>query len=50
MQSSASVLKTTIPKEFLKAPDGFNPNVIMFISAILLITISTCGYFFVGMG
>jgi len=44
MQSSVSVLKT-IPKEYLKAPDGFNPNVIMFICAILLITLSTCGYF-----
>lgn len=44
MQSVSPVL-TSVPKEFLKAPGGFNPNVLMFITAILLITFSTIGYF-----
>lgn len=44
MQSVSPVL-TTVPKEYLKAPSGFNPNVIMFFVALMLITTSTCGYF-----
>ena len=44
MQSVSSVL-TSIPKEYLKTPGGWNPNVLMFITAILLIIGSTCGYF-----
>ncbi len=42
MQSGQTLL--TVPKEFLKAPGGFNLNVMMFLTAIGLITISTCGY------
>lgn len=47
MQSISPVLKS-VPREYLQAPEGFNPNVLMFITAILLITISTCGYFLWG--
>jgi beta-carotene hydroxylase len=42
MQSAETLL--TVPKEYLKAPGGFNPNVLMFSSAIGLIVLSTCGY------
>ncbi|MCA2686599.1 MAG: fatty acid desaturase [Microcystis sp. M038S2] len=42
MQSAEMLL--TVPKEYLKAPGGFNPNVTMFFSALSLITLSTCGY------
>lgn len=42
MQSAEMLL--TVPKEYLKAPGGFNPNVMMFFSALSLITVSTCGY------
>ena len=42
MQSAQTAL--TIPKEFLGAPSGLNPNVLMFLSALLLVTISTIGY------
>lgn len=44
MQSVSPVL-SSVPREYLKAPGGFNPNVLMFIIALSLITISTCGYF-----
>ncbi len=42
MQSAQTAL--TIPKEFLGAPGGLNPNVLMFMSALTLVIISTCGY------
>lgn len=42
MQSAEMLL--TVPKEYLKPPGGFNPNVTMFFSALSLITLSTCGY------
>jgi beta-carotene hydroxylase len=42
MQSAEMLL--TVPKEYLKAPGGFNPNVTMFFSALSLITLSTSGY------
>lgn len=42
MQSAEAML--TIPKEYLKAPDGFNPNVWMFFAALGLITLSVWGY------
>ena len=35
----------TVPREYLKAPGGLNPNVLMTIAAIALLTISTIGYF-----
>ncbi len=35
----------SVPKEYLKAPGGWNPNVIMFITAILLVISSVCGHF-----
>lgn len=44
MQSVSPVL-TSAPKEYLKPPGGWNPNVLMFITAILLIIGSACGYF-----
>lgn len=44
MQSVSPVL-TSVPREYLKAPGGFNPNVFMFIIALSLITVSTSGYF-----
>lgn len=47
MQSVSPVL-TSVPREYLKVPGGWNPNVLMFITAILLIIGSTCGYFFWG--
>ena len=43
MQSAQTLL--TIPREFLKPPGGVNPNVLMFLAALMLIIISTCGYF-----
>ncbi len=43
MQSAQTVL-TIPPKEFLKAPGGFNTNVGIFLVALSLIVISTCGY------
>ncbi|MEG3436255.1 fatty acid desaturase [Pannus brasiliensis CCIBt3594] len=42
MQSAETLL--TVPKEYLKAPGGFNPNVFMFSIAVSLIILSTCGY------
>ena len=47
MQSAQTLPK--VPKEFLKAPGGFNPNVAMFISALSLIALSTCGYWMWGL-
>ena len=41
---SAQTLRT-VPREYLKAPGGLNPNVLMVIAAIALLTISTTGYF-----
>lgn len=45
MQSVSPVL-SSVPKEYLKAPGGINPNVVMFLIALSLIILSTCGYFF----
>jgi beta-carotene hydroxylase len=42
MQSAEKLL--TVPKEYLKAPGGFNLNVFMFSIALSLIILSTCGY------
>jgi beta-carotene hydroxylase len=47
MQSVSLPLKT-IPKEYLKAPSGFNPNVAMFVIALTLMVTSTLGYFLWG--
>ena len=44
---SAQTLRT-VPREYLKAPGGLNPNVLMTIAAIVLLTVSTVGYFFWG--
>jgi beta-carotene hydroxylase len=46
MQSAEVML--TIPKEYLKAPAGFNPNIWMFFTAIGLITLSVWGYWLLG--
>ncbi|NES81054.1 MAG: beta-carotene hydroxylase [Moorea sp. SIO2B7] len=43
MQSAQTLL--TVPKEFLKPHGGFNPNVLMFLAALILINLSVCGYF-----
>jgi beta-carotene hydroxylase len=42
MQSAEAML--TIPKEYLKAPDGLNPNVWMFGAALCLVALSVWGY------
>ena len=42
MQSAVTAL--TIPREFLRAPGGVNPNVLMFLAALSLIASSVCGY------
>lgn len=34
----------TVPKEFLGPPGEFNPTLIMFFTAIALVSFSTCGY------
>lgn len=39
-----TVTLRTVPKEFLKPPSGLNPNVLMTITAIALLSLSTCGY------
>lgn len=44
----AQTASTTVPKEFLKPHGGFNLNVIMFLSALGLIMVSTCGYWLWG--
>ncbi|MGK7926209.1 MAG: beta-carotene hydroxylase [Spirulina sp.] len=36
----------TVPKEFLLAPGGFNPNVLLCAIAVILLTVSSYGYFF----
>ena len=46
MQSAETLL--TVPREYLKAPEGFNPNVIMLLAALGLIVLSTCGYWLWG--
>ncbi len=43
MQSAQMLLSP--PKEFIKPPGGFNPNVLMFLAALTLIITSTCVYF-----
>lgn len=34
----------TVPKEFLSPPGDFNPTLLMFLTAVVLIVLSTCGY------
>lgn len=34
----------TVPKEFLGPTDGFNPNLLMFLVAVGMVVLSTCGY------
>jgi beta-carotene hydroxylase len=34
----------TVPREFLGPPSGFNPTLVMFLAALLLVVISTSGY------
>lgn len=34
----------TVPKELLAAPGDFNPTLLMFVTAVVLIAFSTCGY------
>jgi len=34
----------TVPREFLSPSGGFNPTLLMFLSAIALLVISNCGY------
>ncbi|MEA5537227.1 beta-carotene hydroxylase [Crocosphaera sp. XPORK-15E] len=46
MQSAETL--QTVPKEFLKPPGGFNPNVAMFFTALSLIALSICGYWLWG--
>jgi beta-carotene hydroxylase len=46
MQSAQMLL--TVPKEYLKAPGGFNTNVIIFLVALTLIIVSVCGYWLWG--
>jgi beta-carotene hydroxylase len=43
MQSAQMLLSP--PKEYIKPPGGFNPNVLMFLAALALIITSTCVYF-----
>lgn len=35
----------SVPKEFLLAPGGFNPNVLLCMTAVILLTTSSGGYF-----
>ncbi len=42
MQSAQTL--QTVPREYLKPPGGFNPNVVMFFTALSLIGCSICGY------
>jgi len=46
MESAQTVL--TVPKDYLKADGGFNPNVGMFLGALTLISLSVCGYWLWG--
>jgi beta-carotene hydroxylase len=46
MQSAQMLL--TVPKEYLKAPGGFNTNVVIFLVALTLIVFSVCGYWLWG--
>jgi beta-carotene hydroxylase len=46
MQSAETLL--TVPKEFLKAPSGFNLNIVMFLVALGLLGFSICGYWLWG--
>lgn len=34
----------TVPKEYLNPPGGFNPTLLMFMVAVALVALSTCGY------
>ncbi|MBV8885359.1 MAG: fatty acid desaturase [Chroococcidiopsidaceae cyanobacterium CP_BM_RX_35] len=38
----------TVPKEFLAPPGDFNPTLLMFLAAITMLMLSTCGYWFWG--
>ncbi|MCM1982707.1 fatty acid desaturase [Lyngbya confervoides BDU141951] len=42
----ADVQPQTVPYEFLGAPEGFNPTLLMFLAAVALVAISTIGYFY----
>ncbi|BAP17104.1 beta-carotene hydroxylase [cyanobacterium endosymbiont of Epithemia turgida] len=46
MQSDQTSL--TVLEGYLRTPGGFNPNVLMFFSALSLISLSTCGYWLWG--
>lgn len=35
-----------VPKEYLDPPGGFNPNIILFLGSIAILTTSICGYWF----
>ncbi|PSO82384.1 MAG: beta-carotene hydroxylase [Cyanobacteria bacterium QS_4_48_99] len=41
---SEAQMPLTVPRELLKAPGGLNPTLSMFLGAIALIILSTCGY------
>jgi beta-carotene hydroxylase len=43
MESAQKLL--TVPREYLKPDSGFNLNVLMFLAALMLISVSVCGYF-----
>ncbi|MFW6358048.1 MAG: beta-carotene hydroxylase [Chroococcales cyanobacterium] len=45
---SEAQLPLTVPKEFLKSPGGFNVTLQMFLIALLLVALSTCGYWLWG--
>jgi beta-carotene hydroxylase len=36
----------TVPKEFLGSPGGLNPTLLMFLAAVAMVVLSTCGYWF----
>lgn len=38
----------TVPKEFLAPPGDFNPTLLMFLAAIAMLGVSTCGYWLWG--
>jgi beta-carotene hydroxylase len=45
---SEAQMPLTVPREFLKAPGGLNPTVLMPMAAIAILAISTCGYWYWG--
>ncbi|MBZ8182912.1 beta-carotene hydroxylase [Oscillatoria salina] len=42
---SEAQVPMTVPKDFLKPPGGWNPTVVMFLVALMLIVLSICGYY-----